>query len=77
MGKILRNPKFKNPVFWASLIAVIFGSAGVDFNTLTSWDLLYEAVKSIFDNPVAIMAVMIAVTGVFNDNSKKGIDKLT
>lgn len=76
MKQFLQNPKFKNPIFWTSLIAIIFASAGVEFNTLTSWKLLGESFLSILANPVAVVAVIVAVVGVFNDNSTKGIDKL-
>lgn len=76
MKNFLNNPKFKNPVFWASLVAIIFGFAGVDFNTLTSWPLLIDALMSIFKNPVSIIAVIIGMTGVLNDNSTPGVDFL-
>lgn len=76
MKKIFENPKFRNPIFWASLIAIIFASAGVDFNTLTSWNLLGEALLRILQNPVALVAVIVGMVGVFNDNSTKGIDKI-
>lgn len=76
MKQFLQNPKFKNPIFWTSLIAIIFASAGVEFNTLTSWQLLCESFLSILANPVAVVAVIVAVVGVFNDNSTKGVDKL-
>lgn len=76
MMKILQNQKFKNPIFWLSLIAIMFASAGVEFNTLTSWKLLGESFLSILANPVSVVSVIVAVIGVFNDNSTKGIDKL-
>lgn len=76
MIKISQNQKFKNPIFWLSLIAIMFASAGVEFNTLTSWKLLGESFLSILANPVSVVSVIVAVIGVFNDNSTKGIDKL-
>ena len=76
MMKILQNQKFKNPIFWLSLIAIMFASAGVEFSTLTSWQLLGESFLSILANPVSVVSVIAAVIGVFNDNSTKGIDKL-
>lgn len=76
MKKIFENPKFRNPIFWTSLIAIIFASAGVDFNTLTSWNLLGEALLGILQNPVALVAGIVGMVGVFNDNSTKGIDKI-
>ena len=74
MKEFFNNAKFKNPYFWLSIFGLIFASAGVDFNTLTSWQLLGEALLSIIANPVAIVAVITAALGVWNDNSTKGMD---
>ena len=68
--------KFKNPYFWVGIVSIVFAAAGIDFNTLTSWQLLGKALISILNNPVAVMAVIGAVIGVFNDNSTKGLDKV-
>lgn len=65
--------RLKNPYFWLGLGGVIFSSAGVDFNTLTSWNLLGEALLSILANPVAVVAVAAAIIGVFVDPSTKGL----
>lgn len=66
--------KLKNPYFWLSTIALIFSASGVDFNQLTSWKLLLDALVSILNNPVAIVAVVTAFLGIWNDNSTKGLD---
>ena len=68
--------KFKNPYFWLGIVSIVFAAAGIDFNTLTSWQLLGKALLSILNNPVAVMAVIGAVLGVFNDNSTTGLDKI-
>ena len=44
-------------------------------NTLTSWSALGQAVLGILQNPVAVMAVIGGILGVFNDNGTKGLDK--
>ena len=75
MKDFLKNPKFKNPWFWLGLVSIIFGSAGVDVDTLTSWSALGQAVLGILQNPVAVMAVIGGILGVFNDNGTKGLDK--
>ena len=75
MKEFLKNPKFKNPQFWLGLVSIIFASAGVDMNTLTSWNALGQAVLGILQNPVAVMAVVGGILGVFNDNGTKGLDK--
>lgn len=68
--------KVKNPYFWLSAIALIFSASGVDFNALTSWKLLGEALFGIVQNPVAVIAVITAFLGIWNDNSTKGLDRL-
>ena len=69
--------KLKNPYFWLSTFALIFSASGVDFNQLTSWVLLGEALLGILNNPVSIVAIVTAFLGIWNDNSTKGLDKPT
>ena len=69
--------KLKNPYFWLSTFALIFSASGVDFNQLTSWSLLAEALLGILNNPVSIIAIITAFLGIWNDNSTKGLDKPT
>ena len=66
--------KLKNPYFWLSVFALIFSASGIDFQTLTSWQLLVQALVDILLNPVAIVAVITAFLGIWNDNSTKGLD---
>lgn len=68
--------KLRNPYFWLSTLALIFSASGIDFETLTSWRLLGEALISIVQNPVAVVAVITAFLGIWNDNSTKGLDKI-
>ena len=75
MKDFFKNPKFKNPYFYLSVIALIFSASGVDFNQLTSWTLLGQALLEILENPVSILAVITAFLGVWNDNSTRGLDK--
>lgn len=73
----MMKDKLKNPYFWLSIFALIFSAAGVDFETLTSWPLLAQALMDILLNPVAIVAVITAFLGIWNDNSTKGLDGVT
>ena len=68
------NEKLKNPYFWLSVFALIFSASGIDFQTLTSWPLLAQAFIDILLNPVAIVAVITAFLGIWNDNSTSGLD---
>lgn len=76
MKNFFSNPKFKSPYFWISIVGLIFSASGIEFATLTSWQLFGEALMSIFENPVSIVAVITALVGIFNDNSSKGLDKI-
>lgn len=67
--------KLKNPYFYLSTIALIFSASGVDFNELTSWTLLGQALLGILNNPVSVVAVITAFIGIYNDNGTKGLDK--
>lgn len=67
------NNRMKNVYFWLGMIGVVFGSAGIDFNTLTSWQLLFEAILSILNNPVAIFCVVGGIVGVYNNNNTPGL----
>lgn len=76
MREFLSNPKFKSPYFWLSIVALIFSAAGIDFNALTDWGLFFNALLSIVNNPVSIVAVITALVGIYNNNDTKGLDKL-
>lgn len=70
----MNKQKLTNPVFWIGIFMTIIAAGGVDFETLTSWPLLAEALLSILYNPVALIAVSIAVYSQWNDNSTKKLD---
>ena len=68
--------KLRNPWFILSIIAIIFAGAGIDVATLTSWQLLGQALLSIVENPFTLICVIVAILGVFNDNGTEGLDGL-
>lgn len=76
MREFIKNPKFRNPYLWISIIGLFFSAAGIDFNTLTSWHLLGEAILSIANNPVSVVAVITALLGIWNNNDSKGLDPI-
>lgn len=76
MKDFFSNVKFRNPYFWLSIFALIFSASGVDFNQLNSWSLLGEALLGILSNPVAIVSIITAFLGIWNDNSTQGLDKI-
>ena len=68
------HPKLKNPYFYLSVVGLIFSASGVDFTELTSWNLFWQALLGIIENPVCVVAVITALLGIWNDNSTKGLD---
>lgn len=76
MKEFFSNPKLRNGYFWLSLVALIFSAAGIDFNALTDWNLFGQALLSIINNPVSVVAVITAMLGIWNNNSEPGLDKL-
>ena len=71
-----KHPKLKSVYFWLGLVSIIFASAGIDFGTLTSWNLFVNALISIVQNPVAVVAVIGSVVAMWNDNSTSGLDRI-
>ena len=70
------HPKLKNPYFYLSVVGLIFSASGVDFTQLTSWNLFWQALLGIIENPVCVVAVITALLGIWNDNSTKGLDRI-
>ena len=66
--------KLTNPVFWVTMVTLVLAAAGVDFETLTSWPLLAEALLSILKNPVSLAMVIVTAYGIWNDQSTKKLD---
>lgn len=67
------NKRVNNIYFWLGLVGIVFTAAGVDFNSLTDWNLLLKSVIGILNNPVAVMSVALAVLGVFVNPTTPGI----
>lgn len=61
--------QLKNSYFWLGIIGTLFAAANIDFNTLTNWKLLLDAIKSIFANPVALVSVLMCFIGITNNNA--------
>ncbi len=65
--------RLKNPMFWIGLLGVILAAMGINPEMLTSWQAVSEAFKNLVSNPYMIVCVVVAVVGVFNDPTTKGI----
>ena len=67
------NNRFKNPYFWFGLAGVICAAANISFESLTSWEILYENLMNILANPFLLGSVIVAVVGVFVNPTTKGL----
>lgn len=64
--------RLKNPYFIIGLIGVVFSAAGIDFESLTNWSILWHNILNILGNPFLLASVIVAIIGVFVDPSTKG-----
>lgn len=66
------DKRYKNVYFWIGLIGVIFSAAGVNLESLTSWNILFSNIMNILSNPFLLISVIMAVSGVIVDPTTKG-----
>lgn len=72
MSKIFKD-RYRNPWFWVGLVSIMIAASGIDFETLTSWVLVGQALLTIVMNPVKLVAVLLAGLGVFINPTTKGV----
>ena len=65
--------RFRNPWFWVSVASVAITAIGVDPQTFTSWQAVWEGVKSVRYSPVQLVTMALAVLGVFIDPTTSGL----
>lgn len=68
--------RLKDPYFIVGVISTFFLAADIDFQTLTSWNLFFDAVMSIVNNPVTIAACVCSIYSHIKGQSKKRINKI-
>lgn len=65
-----------SPVFWlgvGSIIAIIFQTAGIKFEEMTSWEVLLDNIITIISNPYMVISILVAVFSFLNNpKNKKG-----
>lgn len=75
--KINWTVRFKNPVFWAELVAAvllpILTHMGMNWEDITTWAALGEVIVTAFQNPVIMVAVAVSVWNALNDPTTKGL----
>jgi phi LC3 family holin len=65
--------RLRQPYFWVGLLGIILTAMGVNAETLTSWQAVYDAFISLISNPFMLGSVFMAVLGVFVDPTTSGV----
>ena len=63
--------RFKSPVVWFGIVSTIIAISGISPETLTSWNLLGDAVVSIFTNPFTFFSCAVGIYAYLNNPSDK------
>lgn len=76
MNKILQEIKKRitSPVFWvgvASIVTLIFTTAGIEFENITSWKMLLDNIVMIIKNPYLVVSILIAIFSFLNNPTTK------
>lgn len=69
--------RIKNPWFWIGLLGVIFTAMGVSPEMFTSWNILWENILDLVQNPFMLGSVAVAILGVFVDPTTVGVGDST
>ena len=65
--------RLKNPYFWLTLGGVILTSLQVEATSLTSWHAVRKLLMATISNPYLVVTTGIALLGVFNNPTTKGL----
>lgn len=75
--KINWKIRIKNPMFWAHVAASFFvpilAHAGYNWNQVTTWGTFFGLIGNAFQNPVAVLAILISIWNCVNDPTTKGL----
>lgn len=69
----MNKDRFKNVYFWLGLVAVVLTALNIAPESLTSWDLVGDAIVEMFMNPFKLGTVVVAVIGVFVNPTTRGL----
>lgn len=69
----MKTERFRNPWFWVGVVSVALTAIGVDPQTFTSWAAVWDGILSVLSNPVQLVAMALAVLGVFIDPITPGL----
>lgn len=75
--KINWNIRWKNPVWWGEMILAVFAPilahAGMSWEQMTTWPAIWELLVNAVQNPVVVVAVVIAVFNACTDPTTPGL----
>lgn len=77
MNKINWKVRIKNPMFWVQIIVAIVSpilvGLGLQWQDMTSWGTLGQALLNAVSNPVIVVAVLGSVWTALTDPTTKGL----
>ncbi len=75
--KINWTVRFNNPTFWYNIALAIFLPMltyfGLKWEDMTTWGAIWRLFVQSFENPVVVMAQLVAVWNAINDPTTKGV----
>jgi len=75
--KLNLSVRVKNPWFWVGVGSIALTAIGVDPQTFTSWQAVWDGVLTLLGNPVQLVTFVLAVLGVFIDPTTAGLSDST
>ena len=65
--------RVKNYLFWVSIGGLFLTATGASFESLNSWAVLLDLVKSFINNPFQLFTFVVALFGIINNPITKGL----
>ena len=65
--------RIKNPYFWVAIGSALLMAMGISPEVLTSWGAVWNAIKELASNPYMLICAVMAIIGVINDPTTKGV----
>ena len=65
--------RIKNPYFWIAIGSALLMAMGISPEVLTSWGAVWNAIKELASNPYMLICAVMAIAGVINDPTTKGV----
>lgn len=69
----MNKARFRNPYFYICMVSTVFSALRIDPQTLTSWNVLYDTLQSVWQSPLLLYIAITTIIGCFADFNTKGI----